>query len=60
MNVLKENIRSKKVAEFGIAGLLSMTNLCTENNTTAIIFAGSLAKNVADQYSIDQKNLQAC
>ena len=33
MNVLTRNIRSKKGAEFGIAGLVSMTNMCTANNT---------------------------
>ncbi|PEA55915.1 sodium:proton antiporter [Bacillus pseudomycoides] len=55
MNVLTRNIRSKKGAEFGIAGLVSMTNMCTANNTISIIFTGPLAKNVADQYNIDPK-----
>lgn len=55
MNVLTRNIRSKKGAEFGIAGLVSMTNMCTANNTIAIIFAGPLAKNISDQYDIDPR-----
>ncbi|HDX9588600.1 TPA: Na+/H+ antiporter NhaC family protein [Bacillus pseudomycoides] len=55
MNVLTRNIRSKKGAEFGIAGLVSMTNMCTANNTISIIFTGPLAKNVADKYNIDPK-----
>ncbi|RAP30488.1 hypothetical protein C2W64_01684 [Brevibacillus laterosporus] len=55
MNVLTRNIRSKKGAEFGIAGLVSMTNMCTANNTIAIIFAGPLAKNISDQYEIDPR-----
>jgi Na+/H+ antiporter NhaC len=55
MNVLTRNIRSKKGAEFSIAGLVSMTNLCTANNTIAIIFAGPLAKNIATEYKIDPR-----
>ncbi|MCG7316993.1 Na+/H+ antiporter NhaC family protein [Brevibacillus laterosporus] len=55
LNVLTRNIRSKKGAEFGIAGLVSLTNMCTANNTIAIIFAGPLAKNISDQYEIDPR-----
>ena len=44
MNVLTRNIRSKKGAEFGIAGLVSMTNMCTANNTISIIFTYRLQK----------------
>ncbi|SCN33671.1 Na+ antiporter NhaC [Bacillus cytotoxicus] len=55
MNTLTRNIRSKKGAEFGIAGLVSMTNICTANNTISIIFTGPLAKNIADQYEIDPR-----
>ncbi|MDR4162742.1 Na+/H+ antiporter NhaC family protein, partial [Bacillus paranthracis] len=53
MNILTRNIRSKKGAEFGIAGLVGMTNMCTANNTISIIFTAPLAKNIADQYEID-------
>lgn len=55
MNILTKNIRSKKGAEFGIAGLVSLTNMCTANNTISIIFTGPLAKNIADQYEIDPR-----
>lgn len=55
MYVLTRNIRSKKGAEFGIAGLVSLTNVCTANNTIAIVFAGPLAKNIATQYDIDPR-----
>lgn len=55
MNLLTRNIRSKKGAEFGIAGLVGMTNMCTANNTISIIFTGPLAKNIADQYEIDPR-----
>ncbi|MDG4657117.1 Na+/H+ antiporter NhaC family protein [Ectobacillus antri] len=55
LNIMTRNIRSKKGAEFSIAGLVSATNLATANNTISIIFAGPLAKNIADQYSIDKR-----
>lgn len=55
MNVLTRNIRSKRGAEFGIAGLVSLTNICTANNTIAIIFTGPLAKKIATQYDIDPR-----
>lgn len=49
------NIKSKKGAEFGIAGLVSVTDLSTANNTISIIIAGPLAKNIADKYGIDPR-----
>ncbi|MBS2968027.1 Na+/H+ antiporter NhaC family protein [Metabacillus sp. KIGAM252] len=55
LNAMTKNIRTKKGAEFGIAGLVSATNLSTANNTISIITAGPLAKNIADQYGIDKR-----
>ncbi|HWO98232.1 MAG TPA: Na+/H+ antiporter NhaC family protein [Bacillus sp. (in: firmicutes)] len=55
LNLMTRSIRSKKGAEFGIAGLVSLTNLSTANNTISIIFAGPLAKDIADQYEIDKR-----
>ncbi|MFX3625644.1 MAG: Na+/H+ antiporter NhaC family protein [Ectobacillus sp.] len=55
LHLMTRNIRSKKGAEFGIAGLVSATNLATANNTISIIFAGPLAKDIADQYQIDNR-----
>jgi Na+/H+ antiporter NhaC len=49
------NIKSKKGAEFGIAGLVSVTDFSTANNTISIIIAGPLAKNIADKYGIDPR-----
>ncbi|MFC3883916.1 Na+/H+ antiporter NhaC family protein [Bacillus songklensis] len=55
LNLMTRNIKSKKGAEFGIAGLVSLTNFSTANNTISIIFTGPLAKNIADQYEIDKR-----
>lgn len=55
LNGIKKCIRSKKGAEFGIAALVSVVDLCTANNTIAIVMAGPLAKDIADEYHIDPK-----
>ena len=41
---ITSKINSKKGAEFGIAALVSVIDLCTANNTIAIVAAGPLAK----------------
>lgn len=52
---ITSRIKSKKGAEFGIAALVSIIDLCTANNTISIVMAGPLAKDIADQYDIDPK-----
>ena len=52
---ITSKINSKKGAEFGIAALVSIVDLCTANNTIAIVTAGPLAKNIADEYDIDPR-----
>lgn len=46
------HIRSRRGAEFSIAGLVSLANLCTANNTIAIITVGPIAKEISDQFHI--------
>jgi Na+/H+ antiporter NhaC len=46
---LTKNIRSKRKAETAVAGLVSFTNLCTANNTIAIIITGPIAKQISDK-----------
>jgi Na+/H+ antiporter NhaC len=55
LHLVTRRIKSKKGAEFGIAGLVGLTDLSTANNTIAILIAGPLAKNIADQYGIDPR-----
>lgn len=38
-----------------IAALVSIVDLCTANNTIAIVMSGPLAKNIADEYEIDPR-----
>ena len=55
LNFIQRRIKNKKGAEFGIAALVSIVDLCTANNTIAIVMAGPLAKNIADEYDIDAR-----
>lgn len=52
---ISKRIRSKKGAEFGIASLVSVTDIATVNNTISILMTGPLAKNIADQYQVDHR-----
>ncbi|MFJ7919161.1 Na+/H+ antiporter NhaC family protein [Lysinibacillus fusiformis] len=55
LRLVTSRIKSQKGAEFGIAGLVGLTNLSTANNTIAILIAGPLAKNIADRYEIEPR-----
>ena len=52
---MTKRIRSKRGAELSIAGLVSLANLCTANNTIAIITIGPLAKDIATKYGVDNR-----
>lgn len=52
---ITSRIKTKKGAEFGIAALVSIIDLCTANNTIAIVTAGPLAKDIAKEYDIDPR-----
>lgn len=46
------HISTKRGAEFAIAGIVSFANLCTANNTIALIMAGPIAKEIATRFNI--------
>ena len=48
-------INGKKGAELSIAALVSLANLCTANNTIAIITTGGIAKDISDKYGLDPR-----
>lgn len=52
---LTKRIRSRRGAEMSIAALVSLANLCTANNTIAIITVGPLASKISEQYDIDRR-----
>lgn len=55
LHVLTRRIEGKRGAELCIATLVSIANVCTANNTIAIITVGPLAKNIAEKYGVDNR-----
>jgi Na+/H+ antiporter NhaC len=55
VNKLTQNIRSQKKAEGSLAALTVFTNLCTANNTIALIIVGPIARNISEEYGIDRR-----
>ena len=52
---LTRRIRGPRGAYFSIAGLVSLVNFCTANNTIAIITVGPLAKDISEKYHLDPR-----
>ena len=52
---LTKHVSSKRGAEFSIASLVSLANICTANNTIAIITVGPLANKIAEEYRVDKR-----
>jgi Na+/H+ antiporter NhaC len=52
---LTRRVNGKRGAELAIAGLVSLVNLCTANNTIAILTVGQIAKRIGDRYGVDNK-----
>lgn len=44
-----------RASELGIAGLVSMVNMCTANNTVAIIVSGSVARQLAEENDVSPR-----
>ena len=52
---LTRHIRSRRKAYLSVAGLVSLVNFCTANNTIAIITVGPLAKEISEKYGLDPR-----
>ena len=52
---LTRRIRGPRGAYFSIAGLVSLVNFCTANNTISIITVGPLAKDISEKYRLDPR-----
>lgn len=53
INGLTRRIKSAKAASLSIAALVCLVNLCTANNTIAIITAGPLAKDITEKFKLN-------
>lgn len=52
---MTRHIRDKRGAELSIAGLVSLANLCTANNTIAIITTGEIARDITRRFGLDPR-----
>lgn len=55
IKALTRNIHGKRGGEFSIAALTCLVNVCTANNTVAIITTGPIAKDIAKRFRIDPR-----
>ncbi len=53
----RQSRRQRRGAELSIAALVSLANLCTANNTIAIITVGGIAKDISDRFGLDRKRV---
>ncbi|WP_028909126.1 Na+/H+ antiporter NhaC family protein [Prevotella sp. AGR2160] len=51
------HVRGKRGAELSIAGLVSLVNICTANNTVAILTVGSISKKISEEYHLDNRKV---
>ena len=52
---LTRRISGKRGGELAIAGLVGIVNLCTANNTVAIITVGGIARKIGEKYGLDPR-----
>lgn len=55
INTLTKRVKSRRGAEFSIAGLVSFLDVSTANNTIAIVAAGPIAKDLNEEYHVDPR-----
>ena len=55
IRLLTRHVSSKRGAELAIAALVSLVNICTANNTVAILTVGGIAKQIGDRYGVDNR-----
>ena len=52
IETLSRGVRGKRGAEAAIAGIVSLANVCTANNTVAIITTGGIAHDIAERFGV--------
>lgn len=55
INKITGHVNSKRGAELSIAALVSMVNICTANNTVAILTVGNISKKIGDRFGVDNR-----
>ena len=55
VSLMTRRITGRRGAELSIAALVSLANLCTANNTIAIITVGRIARDIAKKFGVDAR-----
>lgn len=57
INGIKKSVNGKRGAEFGIGILVFLVDLCTANNTVAIVMAGPVAREIGEEFGVESKRV---
>ena len=57
VNLMTRRIKGKRGAELSIAALVSFANVCTANNTIAIITVGGIASDISKRFGLDPRKV---
>ena len=52
-----KNFKTKRGAELGIGALVSLVDICTANNTIAIVTVGPIAKDISNEFDLEPKRV---
>lgn len=55
IRLLTRHVNNKRGAELSIAVLVSLVNVCTANNTVAILTVGDISKRIGDRFGVDNR-----
>lgn len=55
INLIKRHVKTRKGAELGMAGISAVVDVCTANNTVAIVMAGGIVKEIGDEFEVPPK-----
>lgn len=55
LQTFRSKIKGRKGAELGIAGLSLLVDVCTANNTVAIVMSGPIAKEISEEFDVDPR-----
>lgn len=57
ISTIKKSAKGQKGAELGISFLALLMDICTANNTVAIVMAGPIAKEIGDEFDVNPKKV---
>lgn len=55
IRLFTRHVSNKRGAELSIAVLVSLVNVCTANNTVAILTVGNISKQIGDRFGVDNR-----